>query len=47
MKHLFITITCCLILAVFCGNSPARTEAGGLRIVYTANTFGTVQPCPT
>ena len=47
MKYLLITLTSCLILAVSWGSSSARDNAGGLRIVYTANTYGTVQPCPT
>ncbi|MCF8107480.1 MAG: hypothetical protein K9J81_00655 [Desulfohalobiaceae bacterium] len=38
---------CCIILAVCSQSSAVSAASGGLKIIYTANTFGTVRPCPT
>lgn len=38
---------CCIILAVCSQTSALSAGNSGLKIIYTANTFGTVRPCPT
>ena len=48
MTHLCRFITaCCIILAVCSQTSAVSAASGGLKIIYTANTFGTIRPCPT
>ncbi len=42
-----VIFSCCILLAFCSQTSAARAGSAGLKIIYTANTFGTIRPCPT